>query len=573
MRSKNIKQNWKLVKIKKKYLVMLILLYVFQTQQINAQNWVETDKFVASNQMAGADFGNDVKTKYKHMVVGAPGHDNPGNDSSGAAYVYEKIGANWVEIQELTPNDLNVNDRFGTSVSISGEGKYVVVGAPGQDTDADGENPYSNSGAVYVFTRIADGSYVQTSKIVAEYANGDNDREANANFGWDVDIYRKTIIIGALKESHDISLPSVPNSGAAYIFDYIQTTGTFGYSWEMTAKLTATVRAEKDYFGFSVAINHEHVVIGAKGDDIDSNNESAGAAYVFENISGSNWIETEKLTATNRASDEHYGFSVDIDNIWIIVGAPQDAENENNNDSIPNAGSAFIYQKINGDWLLGEKIVANDRSKDNFFGASVALLRSYAVVGAPQNETDENNENIKEMAGAAYLFKPDGEGWIFDNKLVASDREDYDRFGTSVDINTSGQDFNAVVGAHNEDHDNDPMKVNRGSVYLFWGSFGFAKDHSGKTVSSSENRNQLSNPQILATPNPSSNNFTINVTDYDPKKNYIISVYDFTGKKILEESLKDFGHSINLESKANGIYNIIIYDGQNRTQLKVIKSN
>ena len=88
-------------------------------------------------------------------------------------------------------------------------------------------------------------------------------------------------------------------SGAAYIFRDDVTT------WAEVAKLTASDGASGDQFGFSVAIKGDYVVVGApEKDDVGSH---SGAVYVFQQ-SGNTWMETAKLSSTNITQDSHFGF-------------------------------------------------------------------------------------------------------------------------------------------------------------------------------------------------------------------------------------------------------------------------
>ena len=96
----------------------------------------------------------------------------------------------------------------------------------------------SDSGSAYIFTRGADGSWSQTSKLTAADAAADDD------FGHSVSISGNTAIVGALANDD----PST-ESGSAYIF----TRGAEG-TWRQTSKLTAADGAGDDGFGYSVFI-------------------------------------------------------------------------------------------------------------------------------------------------------------------------------------------------------------------------------------------------------------------------------------------------------------------------------
>ncbi len=103
----------------------------------------ELDKLTASDAAAGDTFGRYVSLSGDRALVGAAGDDNAGF-FSGAAYVFEKQGALWVETAKLTASDAAADDRFGWRISLSGD--TALVGAY-LDDDAG-----TDSGSAYVLS-------------------------------------------------------------------------------------------------------------------------------------------------------------------------------------------------------------------------------------------------------------------------------------------------------------------------------------------------------------------------------------------------------------------------------------
>jgi hypothetical protein len=103
------------------------------------------------------------------------------------------------------------------------------------------------------------------------------------------------------------------------------------------AKLTASDGAAGDRFGIAVAISGDTVVVGANFDD--SPNVDQGSAYVFVKPGGG-WTgaltESEKLTASDGAAGDDFGFSVAISGDTLVVGADSD-------DILLNAGQGSAY--------------------------------------------------------------------------------------------------------------------------------------------------------------------------------------------------------------------------------------
>ena len=177
-------------------------------------------------------------------------------------------------------------------MAISGD--TVVVGASGKN---------SNAGAAYIFERNAGGveNWGQVKKLTA------GDAAAGDWFGVSVAISGDTVVVGAIEE--------IRNAGAAYIFE--RNAGGAG-NWGQVKKLIAGDAAAGDYFGGSVAISGDTVVVGAYG-----KNSYAGAAYIYERNAGGagNWGQVKKLTAGDAAADDYFGYSVAISGDTVVVGA------------------------------------------------------------------------------------------------------------------------------------------------------------------------------------------------------------------------------------------------------------
>ena len=100
------------------------------------------------------------------------------------------------------------------------------------------------------------------------------------------------------------------------------------------AKLTASDGATGDMFGWSVAISGTTAIVGASRDD--DRGKYSGSAYVFEK-SGNMWSQVAKLTASDGAAEDWFGWSVAISGTTAIVGAYGD------DDRGENSGSAYVF--------------------------------------------------------------------------------------------------------------------------------------------------------------------------------------------------------------------------------------
>ncbi len=334
----------------------------------------------------------------------------------------------WTEQAHPAAPDGLSGDEFGYSVAISGD--TAIVGADGDDTSGG-----SNAGSAYVFTRSA-GVWTLQQKLTA------SDGAENDQFGISVTISGDTAIVGAWV---DDTLGG-SDAGSAYVFT------RSGGAWTQQQKLTASDGAASDQFGISVAISGDTAIVGAYQDDTPGGN-NAGSAYVFTR-SGGVWTLQQKLTASDGAGGDEFGFSVAISGDTAIVGAYQDDTPGGN-----NAGSAYVFSRSAGVWTLQQKLTASDGAVLDRFGWSVAISGNTAIVGVLYGNTPGGE------TGSAYVFTRSAGVWTQQQELTASDGAEGDEFGISVAI--SGD--TAIVGA---DGDDTPGGNSAGSAYVFSRSAG-----------------------------------------------------------------------------------------------------
>ena len=101
------------------------------------------------------------------------------------------------------------------------------------------------------------------------------------------------------------------------------TAGDLASGWTQVAKLTADDGAANDWFGGSVSIDGDTMVIGAHHDD--DKGSGSGSAYVFTRDTAgdlaSGWTQVAKLTASDGAVNDFFGYSVSIDGDTMVIGA------------------------------------------------------------------------------------------------------------------------------------------------------------------------------------------------------------------------------------------------------------
>ena len=369
----------------------------------------ERAKLNATDGAAGDEFGYSVSIDGDTMVIAARKDDDKG-PNSGSAYVYTRdtpgdLASTWTQVAKLTADDGAADDIFGISVSIDGD--TMVIGAH-QDDDKG-----TSSGSAYVFTRDTAGDlgsgWTQVVKLTADDGTG-YDR-----FGYSVSIDGDTVVVGAQTDDDEGD-----NSGSAFVFTR-DTAGDLASGWTQVAKLTAGDGAASDYFGYSVSIDGDTMVVGAYFDDDKATN--SGSAYVYTRDTpgdlASGWTQVAKLTADDGADSDKFGYSVSIDGDTMVIGAYQD------DDKGLNSGSAYVFTRdtagnLTSSWTHVAKLTADDGAADDQFGNSVSIDGDTVVIGA--NHDDDKATN----SGSAYVFTRDTPGDLTSNwtqvaKLTAGD--------------------------------------------------------------------------------------------------------------------------------------------------------
>ncbi|PSL28060.1 T9SS type A sorting domain-containing protein [Dyadobacter jiangsuensis] len=466
-----------------KSLSKIVFLYaIFQTSMLNvfAQNWNQISKVTAKNNGGSSDrsaedsYAYSVAISGSYAIVGGIREDSDANglnnlSDAGAAYILFNDGGSWVQIKKITAPVRGFGDAFGLSVAIDGD--YAVVAAFLEDEDAAESNSVQDAGSTYIFKKDQGGTdnWGMVKKITAPARN------VADQFGSSVSVSGEYIIVGAFNEDEDADeLNSLNDAGSAYIFGKDQG-GT--ENWGLVKKIVAGTRAADDWFGYSVSIHGDYAVVGAYREDEDmleaNTLSAAGAAYVFGKDQGGadNWGLVKKLTAAVRAANDNFGSSVSVNGDYLIVGAPSESEDASEANSLSLAGAAYIFKKDQGgtgNWGQFKKIVPAIRAADDYFGFSVSISDSYAIVGAQGESEDASEANTLNRAGGAYVFRKDQGGsdnWGQEQKIVAAARAVSDDFGISVATDGAF----AIVGAWQEDEDALDANTlsNTGSAYIF----------------------------------------------------------------------------------------------------------
>jgi hypothetical protein len=278
-----------------------------------------------------------------------------------------------------------------------------------------------------------------------------------------VDIHDGFIIISALGSSTDENGQNyIAQSGAAYIFEKA------GGMWTEVKKITAPVRKFEGYFANRVKVNNEYAMISYYRDDMDTNNENsmvyAGAVYIYH-YEDFKWKFSQKVTASDRSVDDRFGRGLAVSDNYMVVGAEYDDTDQNGLDSVVNAGSAYIFKKEGTGWVEKQKIVHLDREEYNYYGTNCDITDDYVLVGSHVKDKHLINNTTLSCTGAAYMYKREGESWNQIQKLVAFEAGENDRFGFGLALS---EDHAIVGAQNeDEDENEENYMANCGSAYIY----------------------------------------------------------------------------------------------------------
>ena len=379
-----------------------------------------SSRLMPSDLAAYDNFGAGVAMGPDTVLVGAPF-----DDDSGAVYVFGIDSAgNWIQQAKLLPSDGTIDDRFGHSVSLSGD--LALIGAPGDDDNG------SDSGSAYIFTRDAAGNWSEQAKLTAY------DGKAYDAFGGSVSAMDDTVVVGA-------------SGGYAYENDavYVFTRDASG-NWTQVTKLVANDTLSAIRFGCSVSLGPDRLLVGALHGE--GNETHTGAAYLFERDAAGVWTQTGKLTALDGAMDDGFGYSVSLQGDTALVGAIYD------DDVGINSGTVYLFSPdASGVWRQKGKLQALKAGGYENFGIALSSYGDVAVVGALNDLAGP----YLWRSGFATIFVKDASGnWNLRGELPVYGQAQGDRFGSAAAIHGG----RVIVGAPGRDM---PGLDNSGAAYLY----------------------------------------------------------------------------------------------------------
>lgn len=368
---------------------------------------------------AGDKFGHSMSISDDNliMVIGAIN-----DDGKGAAHVFEKQTGTWTHIQKLVASDAASGDEFGFAVKISGDGKYIFVGAPSEST---------NLGKVYCFLRSGS-TWTEKDTLATGIPSF---------FGNAIDC--STDGLKLFVAAYQDGTGGVGRGNVRY---FVGDDDPSTPQWTDTQTIQSGDIANNDFFGYSIACSADgsRLVVGAR------NEGGTGSAYIWD--FGATYTETQKIVSSLISATDNFGHSTGIssDAEVIVIGARLE-----DIDAQTSSGATFVFT-LDGTWTEDQVVVGSDTDSDDQIGHSVAISTTGVFIhaGAPSAESPTL------PSGASYIFKfTTSYGQV--KKLIPTQTPTgSDQFGFSNALSKDGTI--AMTGAIG---DNDPGSL-AGSVYV-----------------------------------------------------------------------------------------------------------
>ncbi|MGD9054819.1 MAG: hypothetical protein PVF38_01695 [Desulfobacterales bacterium] len=390
--------------------------YVFTRDPTIANNpWTQQQKLTAADATANDLLGTSVYVEGHTLVAGAPRKNSGTANATGAVYVFTRDpddqAVPWTQQQKLTATDAAAEDQFGTSVSLNGN--TIIVGTP-----LDNLGTAFDAGSVYVFIRDQTAflnPWTQRQRLTASNAR------AGDRLGASVSIDANTILAGAPRADFAGS----DDSGAAYVFTRESASADFS----QVQILRARIASSDSQFGTSVFVDGPTALIGAPGTRSFTATD-AGAAYFFarEALSG-DWRQQQELTGSSPEALAEFGEAVGLDAATAIIGSAK-----RNQGTATFAGTAFVFVLEPEDDEISQEtdiLTAANAAANDAFGSAVGLSGDNTLIGIPDADPGGDLN-----AGEVSAFERNANTQVFDDEvtLTSGDKSPFDAFGAAVSL-------------------------------------------------------------------------------------------------------------------------------------------
>lgn len=358
-------------------------IFTFSGLEWELQSTVIPDNASEVGSLSGRLFGRSIKLSSNGNILAVGDPIDPSNSrgingeannnlsaASGAVFIFERVNGSWSQRDYIKSSNSDLGDGFGESLSLSGDGTTLAVGAPGEDSATRGINgnqsnfsSNTNSGAVYIFRRISN-QWQQSAYVKASNTT----ERSGVSFGSALSLASdgETLAVSAIFEPSDaIGVNgdqfnnNSPASGAVYVYSHSNN------NWNQEAYVKATNSKVNYQFGRSLSLSGDgnllavgsvvdkSISVGINGDQ-ENIGDGGGAVYVYERVNSA-WDSKSYVKPSNIGgilfSGNNKGVEFSDDGNTLLIGAPWEYGTSSgiNGDStlpipgIPNSGAVFLY--------------------------------------------------------------------------------------------------------------------------------------------------------------------------------------------------------------------------------------
>ena len=490
------------------------------------------------------------------------------NGNTGQVKVYQNTNGIWSQLGSDL-NGIALGDQFGSSVSLSGSGNYLAIGAP---FGGDSSGIFVDYGEVRIY------SFSSSSNDWMQFGNEITGEYPEDYFGFSVSIANPGLLAIGTPSKQDLSLYRI-----GQVKTYVYQSSTI--SWiQIGSDLNGDDNG--DEFGYSVSLSDNGLLlaVGAPGVFFNPTKPDAGIAKIYALDGSSNWNQigntiqgfnaNQNCNTEGRGSRQRYGHSISISGtnsqppyggLRVAVGGPHNTSGSSSQNIAPGSVGVF-YPKMNGttgnyEWEIIQN--SNTFLKPDChtvrtpgiqpgFGSSVSLSKdgNILVVSDPKSNTQSGSSYNPN--GRVYIFGYDSTSFSFPQFVqLGNDIEGdslNDQFGASVSVSGDGNIL--AIGAS----ENDFNAVNAGQV----------KVYNRVNLRTEEESLKL----IIISPNPNSGLFSIQVDQKHIGSSY--QILDNLGRLIDKGIIRDLSQDFDLSDKPKGVYRIQVSNEKGLKTLNVV---
>lgn len=297
----------------------------------------QTNAFYPDDALVTDNFGASISIENDLIAIGSPYHD-ANFENSGAVYLYIRINDVWEFFQKITAPDGAVDDHFGSYVKI--HNNRLFISAPYDD---EVQNSGENNGSVYCYD-FNGSAYTFSQKITIS---------GSQRFGSKIEAENDKIIISGYE---------VPTNGI-----FLTTYTLNNTSWVLQNTTPILGNLEEIFEGFCLSDNQLFIVSKTLA--------SNGKVYVFNEVNNT-WSLSDTITLG--FTDQLYT-KIEVSNETMLLGSTEYTM------QMHRKFPLLMYKKVNGNWAFQASLYGvGQTGQDDYFGASIALNGSFAIIGAPQ---------------------------------------------------------------------------------------------------------------------------------------------------------------------------------------------